>query len=58
MKHEIDAANQSLGRLASKIAILLRGKFKATYYGNYSNNKKYSRNVSVSLAFVRKSMKT
>lgn len=26
MKHEIDATGQSLGRLASKIAVLLRGK--------------------------------
>jgi len=29
--HEIDAANQSLGRVASRIAILLRGKDKASY---------------------------
>ena len=26
MKYEIDATNQSLGRLASRIAVLLRGK--------------------------------
>lgn len=26
MRHEIDATNESLGRLASKIALILRGK--------------------------------
>ena len=26
MKHEIDATNESLGRLASRIALILRGK--------------------------------
>lgn len=31
MKHELDATNQTLGRLASKIATLLRGKDKASY---------------------------
>lgn len=30
----IDATNQSLGRLASKIALLLRGKTKATFEPN------------------------
>jgi large subunit ribosomal protein L13 len=29
--HEIDATDESLGRLASRIAILLRGKNKATF---------------------------
>ncbi len=29
--HEIDAAGQSLGRIASRIAVLLRGKDKATF---------------------------
>lgn len=29
--HNIDATNQSLGRLATKIAVLLRGKHKATF---------------------------
>jgi len=31
MLHTIDATNQSLGRLASKIAIVLRGKDKPTF---------------------------
>ena len=30
-RHEIDAAGQSVGRLASRIAMILRGKHKATY---------------------------
>lgn len=30
-KHEIDATDQVLGRLATKIALILRGKNKATY---------------------------
>jgi len=29
--HEIDATNQSLGRLATKVALLLRGKDLASY---------------------------
>ena len=29
--HTIDAANQSLGRVASRIAVLLRGKDQASY---------------------------
>ena len=33
-KHELDATNQSLGRLASKAALLLRGKDKPTYIPN------------------------
>lgn len=31
IKIEIDATNQTLGRLASKIAVVLRGKDKASY---------------------------
>jgi len=31
MIHNIDAKGQSLGRLATKIAVLLRGKNKVTY---------------------------
>jgi|SRR3989338_241523 len=31
---EVDATNQSLGRLASKIAVLLRGKHLASYRPN------------------------
>lgn len=34
MKYELDATNQSLGRFASKIAILLRGKNLASYTPN------------------------
>ena len=34
MKYELDATDQSLGRLASKIAILLRGKNLASYIPN------------------------
>jgi len=33
-KVEIDATNQSLGRLASRIAVLLRGKHLPTYQPN------------------------
>lgn len=33
-EYKIDATNESLGRLASKIAIILRGKNKATYVPN------------------------
>ncbi|MEX1064017.1 MAG: 50S ribosomal protein L13 [Candidatus Paceibacterota bacterium] len=31
MTHNIDATNQSLGRLASKIAVILRGKSSPSY---------------------------
>ena len=34
MSYELDAKNQSLGRLASKIAIILRGKNLASYTPN------------------------
>ena len=34
MQYELDATNQSLGRLASKAAHLLRGKEKASYTPN------------------------
>jgi|SRR3989344_1199917 len=34
MKYEVDATNQSLGRLATKIATLLRGKNLASYTPN------------------------
>lgn len=30
-KHEIDASNQVLGRLASEVASLLRGKYKVSF---------------------------
>jgi large subunit ribosomal protein L13 len=33
-KIEVDASNQSLGRLASRIAVLLRGKHLASYQPN------------------------
>lgn len=32
--HDIDATGQTLGRLASRVAILLRGKHKATFTPN------------------------
>lgn len=31
MEHQIDAANQIFGRLASKVAVILRGKNKASF---------------------------
>lgn len=34
MKYEIDATNQTLGRLASKVAFVLRGKNLASYQPN------------------------
>lgn len=34
MLHELDAANQSLGRLASQIAVILRGKISPHYKPN------------------------
>ncbi len=34
MIHNIDATNQSLGRLASKIAVILRGKINPNYRPN------------------------
>ena len=34
MKHELDAANISLGRLASDIAVILRGKNNPNYKPN------------------------
>lgn len=34
MKYELDATNQSLGRLASKIAVILRGKNVPSYTPN------------------------
>ena len=34
MTYELDATNQSLGRLASKVAIILRGKNLASYAPN------------------------
>ncbi len=33
-KHEIDATGQSVGRLASKIAMILRGKHKPSFVPN------------------------
>lgn len=30
-RHEIDAAGQSMGRLATRVATILRGKHKSTY---------------------------
>ena len=40
MNHEIDATNQSLGRIATKIATILRGKDKATFTPNLIPNVK------------------
>lgn len=34
MNHNIDAANQPLGRLASRIAVILRGKINPSYKPN------------------------
>lgn len=34
MTHDIDATNQSLGRLASRIAVILRGKTNPSYKPN------------------------
>ncbi len=34
MIHHIDATNQSLGRLASKVAVILRGKTSPSYQPN------------------------
>lgn len=34
MKHELDATNQSMGRLATQVATLLRGKHLPTYTPN------------------------
>jgi len=34
LTHTIDATNQSLGRLASKIAVILRGKLNPRYQPN------------------------
>ena len=34
MLHNIDATNQSLGRLASKVAVILRGKNNPSYQPN------------------------
>jgi|SRR3989344_4945513 len=38
MKYELDATNQSLGRLATKIATILRGKNLASYAPNVLPN--------------------
>src|SRR3989338_10277526 len=38
MQYEIDATNQSLGRIATKIASLLRGKNLASYTPNKLTN--------------------
>src|SRR3989344_4696063 len=40
MTYEIDASNQSLGRLASKIAVILRGKNSPNYKPNILPNNK------------------
>jgi large subunit ribosomal protein L13 len=40
MIHQLDATDQSLGRLASKIAILLRGKANPTYKPNVMPDEK------------------
>lgn len=36
--HEIDATNQTMGRLASRVAVLLRGKHLPTYKPNVLPN--------------------
>ena len=38
MKYTLDATNQSLGRLSSKIAVLLRGKNQSSYQPNITPN--------------------
>jgi len=38
MKYELDAANESLGRLSSKVAALLRGKSLPSYAPNILPN--------------------
>ena len=40
MKHEIDGTNESLGRLASKIAQILRGKTSPKFQPNILPNEK------------------
>lgn len=42
MTHNIDATNQSLGRLASKIAVILRGKTNPAYKPNQLPQEKVS----------------
>ena len=47
MKYELDATNQSLGRLASKIAVLLRGKSQVSYKPDVlPNNQVIIKNLS------------
>ncbi|MDP3953982.1 MAG: 50S ribosomal protein L13 [bacterium] len=55
-EHKVDATNQSLGRVASKIAILLRGKNRATFKPNVLPNEKVEVINSAKMQFTGKKL--
>jgi len=56
MTHQIDATNQSLGRLASQIAVILRGKTNPDYRPNVMPQEKVVVNNSVRIKFTGKKL--
>ena len=54
MLHDIDATNQSLGRLASKVAVILRGKNNPSYQPNVMPQEKVTINNTDKIKFTGK----
>ena len=53
---QLDATNQSLGRLASKIAVILRGKTKPTYQPNILPTEQVTVNNAAKMKFFGKKL--
>lgn len=56
MTHQIDATNQSLGRLASQIAVILRGKTTPDYRPNVMPQEKVVVSNSDKIKFTGKKL--
>ena len=54
MLHTIDATNQSLGRLASRVAVILRGKNNPDYQPNVMPQEKVTINNITKIKFTGK----
>ena len=54
MLHEIDATNQSLGRLASRVAVILRGKNNPGYKPNVMPQEKVTIDNIAKIKFTGK----
>ena len=57
MEHKIDATNQKLGRLASQIAVLLRGKQKTDFAQNLIPTEKVTVTNAAKLSIPEKRMR-